>query len=1781
MYVENPNLKCIIDILVSSIISIGVLIVFLVASGSGQDAISITVPTIDTNWNVDPITEDNIQHGTLIVNSTLPWSVTVSSDLIDGQPAEYDLEASDYAVDGSKLQNPMKIKAVGGNEVNLSAHGGVLIEGVGNMSISVSFEQPITWQDEPLHNGHVYHMEVSFIATQEEGCIPPSIDTFDVAPLERQVVPGETATLKVGASGSGLTYQWFKGHGGGEATYAYTPHQYYDGYGIYGATLLKDGGHISGANTSTLKISDFDCSDNGTYLIIVSNLCGFDYDSTSLNEYYSLSVQPENQWVLEGETATFSAIVDCPVDSYQWQTSSDLYATYWSDITNNPTATTSTLSFTATTADDMRWFRVVVTKGGCSWISDWWGRLTVGFSGPDDQAVLGWGEIVQFSVYPSDTQIFSYQWQVSDVGATFIDINGATDPTYSFTTSNVDNGRKYRVLVTDKASEFSKPSREAVIHNYIVGPQDQTVGVCEGGVSLAYFSVKPASDGYDYTWYRSVSGGWEEVYGSNTWNYEYQADILDNNRRFYVHIKNLSTGLEGDSNQAILTVYNKPCISTQTYMQTVCSGGTATFNVDATGDSLSYHWFKVTSQGSETQLVDLPNRISGSNTNTLTISNVESSDAAAYYVLIRGLHDSTAASDTATLTVGLPSITGPSDETVCEGSYVDFGVEPYDEYTYDYKWESSEAGGQNWEMIDGATHPYYEKFNVDSSDNGKMYHVIVSGSSLDCSETSRAATLTVTSQPDLKISLESNPNPVKPGEDLNYIIGYVNKGCTDTNAYIDVSYDPHVQFVSADQAPDSGTDHHWTLGDLGYGDSGTIRVTVRVPYSTPNGILSSYATLSSDNGATPPAYVSTEVKSDATLLYINKEASAQVIFPGSYLDYAINYQNRGGSTLHNVTVNDTVDKHLQFEAATPPPTRTQTDNEGTHLWWSAADLGSQSMPPGGSQVIMLRAYLPDVLVYPNFDSVYNNYDASSNEMKGNFNTLETFVVHSLWIKKTADKEVYSQGEVVNYTITYGNDEQKPVDFNNVVIEDDLPDLNYTEYLSASPQPDSINGNVLLWNIGTLGHGQSGTIQLYVKRKENCSEISYKSSGSVSGVGFANIRQNIDTAQNPDHLTNYVKIYDTILGELHSASATIKLADALGTAVNINGHGSGTYTREDQTQMLFKNRSIQVKTSLSENYHSTSFALPLGRSIKYSSKWSEAQTGKNRITGATLSEVYMYANRINRDSTINLDKNGSTLASETSFEGAGHINVVKKEGDNPKVAPTYESHEDYLGSFKVNTNVDEYGKNVVSNRSVSGTGMAASDKRIKKSQRSYESGTGAYLAEERTDTLSSYMAKEFNVIHEPVSYTYTPDVRLNLSQKWKEGMWSRSGSLSLKGSNSSVPASFIGEEFSDANFLNVSTVAPGLNEMNTEAEFSGRAEFKAAKEVGNSSGEKVALYDEYIGRYRLSRKMMISGVARFDMPHLYISKVGRLEPPEGIVGSHAGSSTVSYTITVENDGNRALGPVYVTDLFPPETEYVSSSARPAELGSDHARWTLISLGIGASIQIELKLKAREGVEGLVNRVQADGAYTDQWVSAQNFSVIQINFQSCCPSQMLVTKQGSVDPSDAKLIHYNITLQNRRENAVVATIDDQLPQGMAFIGSSVPPSNVSSTSNTVRWNLIEIRPGENKTIDYRCRAQWGGRFENLAHVDAYSLDGADLTSTDVISSVFVEGEGYRSSSTWQPPACFGLNCTQPGFENDWMACVSCGAQEPETAAPQAGQTCPACSGGSGDNDGYDIP
>ena len=1002
--------------------------------------------------------------------------------------------------------------------------------------------------------------------------------------------------------------------------------------------------------------------------------------------------------------------------------------------------------------------------------------------------------------------------------------------------------------------------------------------------------------------------------------------------------------------------------------------------------------------------------------------------------------------------------------------------------------------------------------------------------------------------PDLTVSLSDSPDPVAPGGTLHYTISYENRGGPASGAMVQAAWDPTLIFLSAEPSPDRSMENVWTLGELAGNSSGKIEVTLQAPADAAEGlVLAASARISAASGPAAQAFATTTIEATPSRLFIEKSAAENIIRPGGSLNYTIAYGNDGKGPAANVSITDIVDAHLTFspESCTPEPSRIWSDGEGTHLFWNATALSAESLAPGQGGSIVFTAQLPAMTAHPDTDWVYNRYSIDSDHSTGVIQFIQTPVVHSLFVRKKADREMYMRGETVNYTITYGN--ELPIDARQAMITDILPDV---EFLDADPQPSFNNGSVLIWNLGTLPPDSTGTIQLYARINKSLTDINFFGSQSVSGQGYMQMHQDLSTAREPKSLTNYVRI-DALFEDRpdwDTSSATIGLLDALGTEVIRRGHGSGSYAREEETSLKTNNSTISITTSLSAGYRPSSFSLPGGRQIGYTSKWHDATESKNHITDASTSESYTYASRIDRNSTLSLDKNGSTLESETSFEGAGHIGLLKGSAANHTSFsardPAFESSEDYLGSFTVYTKYDEYGKAVTASRSVSGTGFASSDKRVSDRQRSHEYGTGSYSVEDMVQTQTNYISKEINASHAPTSFSYTPRVKVNLSTKWNEAMWSRSGSPPAKGSNSSAPASFIGEEFDQLDYLQKSTVASGLNEMNTEADFQGRARFTAQyRNLSRNSSDQLDLYDEYLGRYSISRHVQMGGVASFDQPHLSVRKEGSQEP--------AGGTFIDYVITVKNDGNRALGPVYIQDLFPPGTEYISSSLRPSEITAASCQWTLQNLGIGQSSTIELKLNSTAEQTGLVNRVQASGGYDGQWVKAENYSTLQYGWLDCCSSRLLAAKTGTVT-SDPTLVHYQIRIKNRENYTLALTIRDELPDGMTFVNSTLPPAERHASS--LAWNMVDLQPGEVQSIDYLARAHRSGTFSAPAYIEASALDGSRTFSADISAQVYVPGEFASSAgSDWQPPACFDLNCTAMGGAENWIPCTACSAAQ----------------------------
>ncbi|HPT19543.1 MAG TPA: DUF11 domain-containing protein [Methanothrix sp.] len=760
------------------------------------------------------------------------------------------------------------------------------------------------------------------------------------------------------------------------------------------------------------------------------------------------------------------------------------------------------------------------------------------------------------------------------------------------------------------------------------------------------------------------------------------------------------------------------------------------------------------------------------------------------------------------------------------------------------------------------------------------------------------------------------------------------------------------------------------------------------------------------------------------------------------------------------------------------------------------------------------------------------------------------------VTKKADKSTYKPGEEITYTITVCNTMQY-IDMTDVVVKDVFEDP--IEIIGTYPQAS----NDGTWYIDRIPGWQNGKSESCVEKivvaRAPKANTTFDLEQSVSGSGFVNVHNDVSTSIEPYDVKNCVYVSARVATETWNLSTctSVTIQD-LGTELDTREHGSGQYATEEKTRLIWQNKSIQSLKNVSAAYHPTTFLLPADRALNYASKWTEESRAKNYVTGAVMHETYRYADRVDRNTYVKMDENGSKMAIDASFVGKGSIGFYKKSNPDsgPKTRPIFESQQDYSGSFRINETFDEYGKNTRLMREVTGEGFASADQRIRSSQRSYEHGSGSYRSEELTDSVSNYMSKDIEVAHKPVSYNYSPTLQANQNLKWSEGMISKSGILRggeiFAGNNSAggeldrecivstagtAPATVISEKFSSLEYMKKETVALGLNEMKTNATFQGVADFRA-KSVGANGTGKVDDEERYVGSFDVSRHVLLTGVSRYDYPHITVSKVGI---PRNELVNAINSTVINYTITVTNDGNRALAPVYVKDIFPAGTEYVSSSYRPSALSTTEANWTLLHIGIGDSQTISLKLNLTESAPAnVLNCVEVAGITGGTLVSSFNCSLVQSDWMPCCPPKVAVEKKAEIDSVDATIVRYTVALKNNANSSMAVRVTDEIPGGMSLMQSSIQP--YSTDSNRIVWAFGDFRPGEVKIIEYRMKAARNGAFTNRVHVTADALDGTGSSSADASAYIHVTGTGNAPYTTrysgWQTPD-WDMNTSEEGL------------------------------------------
>ena len=362
---------------------------------------------------------------------------------------------------------------------------------------------------------------------------PPVAPTITTQPADQTVAMGATATFVVAADGTApLSYQW-----------------------------RKDGVDITGATSASYTTPPTVLADDGALFdCVVDNPANSPATSrqalltvTSAPVAPSITTQPADQTVVEGQTATFMVAADgtAPL-SYQWRKDGvDIAGATSASYTTPPTVL----------ADDGALFDCVVDNPANSPAASRQALLTVTSAPvapsittqPADQTVVV-GATATFMVAADGTAPLSYQWRKDGV-----DITGATSASYTTPpTVLADDGALFDCVV-DNPANSPATSRQALLTvtsapvapSITTQPADQTV---VEGATATFMMAADGTAPLSYQWRKDGV----DITGATSASYTTPPTVLADDGALFDCVVDNPANSPATSRQALLTVTDVP-----------------------------------------------------------------------------------------------------------------------------------------------------------------------------------------------------------------------------------------------------------------------------------------------------------------------------------------------------------------------------------------------------------------------------------------------------------------------------------------------------------------------------------------------------------------------------------------------------------------------------------------------------------------------------------------------------------------------------------------------------------------------------------------------------------------------------------------------------------------------------------------------------------------------------------------------------------------------------------------------------------------------------------------------------------------------------------------------------------------------------------------------------------------------------------------------------------------------------------------------------------------------
>ena len=221
-----------------------------------------------------------------------------------------------------------------------------------------------------------------------------------------------------------------------------------------------------------------------------------------------------------------------------------------------------------------------------------------------------------------------------------------------------------------------------------------------------------------------------------------------------------------------------------------------------------------------------------------------------------------------------------------------------------------------------------------------------------------------------------------------------------------------------------------------------------------------------------------------------------------------------------------------------------------------------------------------------------------------------------------------------------------------------------------------------------------------------------------------------------------------------------------------------------------------------------------------------------------------------------------------------------------------------------------------------------------------------------------------------------------------------------------------------------------------------------------------------------------------------------------------NDTISYVVTVRNNGPSAAESVVVMDSLPLGTSFLSATGG-GTLDGTRVVWNRGTMAVGA--QVVDTVRAVVESTGVLVNVAVARASTPDHVPGNNRATLTTSVSAL--ADLSVTKTGPASAQSGDIVEYVITVSNSGPDpSGTVTVIDSLPPGMAFLSATGGGTLLST--GTVIWTLPGIASGATALLELRTRADVVGTVTNVVRAFAEAPD-PDTTNNRAVHGTVVTG------------------------------------------------------------------